>query len=207
MRNWSLLTAILIAGFVSPAVGQEGAAGTAATSQISIAVIDVGFILKNHPTMKNDLDTIEGQMKQADEEMTKRRNEILKLMEQLKERFQEGTAEYIKEEKRIAAMDTDFRLEIVNKRKEFDGKRAQVLSAIYSEITSLVAYASKSMGIQVVLRVNGTREKLDPNKPETVQLKLSQEVVHYASNVDLTEWVLDGLKQRSANRTGAAVPR
>ncbi|MEM7477991.1 MAG: OmpH family outer membrane protein [Planctomycetota bacterium] len=204
MRIWSLFAAAVLGMCVSSVVAQEGAANN---SQIIVAVVDVGYILKNHPTMKADLDRIEGQMKAADEEMTRKRDEILKLMEQLRERYQEGTAEYIKEEKRIAEMDTEFRLEIVRKRKEFDKSRAKVLYQIYSEIKNLVAFASDKMGIQVVMRVNGTREELDPGKPETVQLLMSQEVIHFAKNVDITEWVLDGLKRASASRGGAAVNR
>jgi hypothetical protein len=62
------------------------------------------------------------------------------------------------------------------------------------------------MGIQVVVRVNGTREEdLDTSKPETVQLIMSQEVLHFSQRVDLTDWVLSGLKQRTASAAGGKV--
>lgn len=199
MRIWSLVVAAVVGSFVSQAVAQE-----AGKSQISVAVVDVGHILKNHPTMKGDIERIEGQMKAADTEMTQRRDQILKLMEQLREKYQEGTPEYDREEKRIAEMDTQFRLEIVKKRKEFDKARATVLYKIYSDIKGLVKYASDNMNIQVVLRVNGTRENLDETKPETVQLLMSQEVIHFAKRVDITDWVLNGLKQQTARAAGAA---
>lgn len=198
MRIWSLIVATVISGVVTSAIAQENA-----KSQIHVAVVDVGHILKNHPTMKGDIERIEGQMKAADAEMTQRRDQILKLMEQLREKYQEGTPEYDAEEKRIAEMDTQFRLEIVKKRKEFDKSRATVLYKIYSDIKSLVKYASDNMGIQVVIRVNGTREKLDETKPETVQLLMSQEVIHFSARVDITDWVLNGLKQQTAGAAGA----
>lgn len=200
MRIWSLIVAAVVSTVVTQAVAQEGAAKP---SQMTVAVVDVGHILKNHPTMKGDIERIEGQMKAADTEMTKRRDQILKLMEQLREKYQEGTPEYDAEEKRIAEMDTQFRLEIVKRRKEFDKARATVLYRIYSDIKTLVKFASDNMGIQVVMRVNGTREELDPEKPEVVQMLMSQEVIHYASRVDLTDWVLKGLNQNTARAAGA----
>lgn len=194
MRIWSLVAVIAVGMSTTQAMAQN----QTGASQISIAVVDVGYILKSHPTMEGELKTIEGQMKAADEEMTRRRDAILKQMEQLREKYTEGTPEYDREEKAIAEQDTQFRLEIVKKRKEFDKSRAEVLYRIYADIKGLVKYASEQMGIQVVMRINGTREDLDPGKPDTVQLLMSQEVVHYAPKVDLTEWVLNGLKQRTA---------
>ncbi len=206
VRIWSLVLAFVLGTVAVDLMAQNNAA-TTQTSQIAIAVVDVGHILKNHPTMKADLEKIEANMKQADEEMTRQRDDILKLMEQLREKFTEGTPEYEREEKRIAEMDTQFRLEIVKKRKEFDKARATVLYKIYTDIKGLVAYASEQMGIQVVMRVNGTREDLDPAKPDTVQLLMSQEVIHYTSKVDLTDWVLNGLKQRTASQQGNTTQR
>ncbi len=199
MRIWTLVVATILGAIVSDAVAQENAS----KSPAAIAVVDVGHILKNHPTMKGDIERIETQMKAADEEMTQQRDQILKLMEQLRENFVEGTPEYEAEEKRIAEMDTQFRLEVVKRRKEFDKSRAKVLYQVYSDIKLLVKYYCDNTGTQAILRVNGTREELDPNKPDTVQLLMSQEVLHYAANADITEWVLNGLNQRSAQRSGA----
>lgn len=189
-----------MASFVAEANAQE----TAKPSQLTVAVVDIGYILKNHPTMKADIERIDGQMKAADEEMTAKRDAILKQMEQLKETITEGTAEYARREKEIADQDTAFRLEIVRKRKEFDKARAKILFQIYSDIKNLVKYASDNMGIQVVLRVDGSREEVDPAKPEMVQMFLTQGVIHYAPQTDLTSWVLDGLKARTAQRSAPA---
>jgi len=174
----------------------------AASQQIMIAVVDVGYLLKNHPTMKTEIDSIETQMKAADEAMSQKRDAILKQMEQLREKYTEGTPEYEREEKAIAAQDTEFRLELVKKRKEFDFARANVLVKVYNDITNLVKYASDNMGIQVVMRV--TREQMDPQKPETVQMVMSQDVLHYNQRVDLTDWVLKGLQSRAGNTANAA---
>ena len=199
MRVWSLVATVILGSFTSTVLAQGQAAGTGTSSQITVAVVDVGHILKNHPTMKSQIEAIEADMKQADEDMTRQRDSILKQMEQLRERFTEGTPEYEREEKRIAELDTQFRLDLVKKKKEFDKSRATVLYKVYSDIQGLVKYASENMGIQLVVRVNGTRENLDTNKPENVQLIMSEQVLHYNARVDLTDWILNGLKQRTAS--------
>jgi Skp family chaperone for outer membrane proteins len=203
VRVWSLIATIVLGSLANSAVAQAPAAGQAAASQqIMVAVVDVGYLLKNHPTMKTEIEAIETEMKAADEAMSQKRDSILKQMEQLREKYTEGTPEYEREEKAIAARDTEFRLELVKKRKEFDTSRANVLVKVYNDITSLIKYASDQMGIQVVMRI--TREKMDPQKPETVQMVMSQDVLHFNQRVDLTDWVLKGLQQRSSTSTANA---
>lgn len=202
MRVWSLIATVVLGSLTTSVVlaqAPAAGAGQAATSQMSVAVVDVGYILKEHPTMKSEIEAIETQMKAADEQMAAKRDSILKQMEQLREKYTEGTPEYEREEKAIAEQDTAFRLEIVKMRKEFDKSRANVLYKVYTDIQGLVKFVSDKMGIQVVIRVNGTRENLDPSKPDNVQLIMSQEVLHFNKQVDLTDWVLNGLKQRTAS--------
>ena len=123
MRVWSLLTTLVIGNLLtaSLAVAQNPAAGAAnaaaAPARPTIALVDVGYILKNHPTMKTEIERIETSMKKADEEFAARRDQIIKQMEQLREQFTEGTPEYEKQDKLIAENDTNFRLELVKKRK------------------------------------------------------------------------------------------
>lgn len=205
MRVWSLIATILLGSFAGAAVAQEaqpaGAAPTAARPPV--AVIDVGFLLKNHPTMKAEIEAIESRMATADKAMSDKRDAILKQMEQLREKYTEGTPEYEREEKAIAAQDTEFRLELVKMRKEFDSARANVLVKVYSEITHWVKYLSDNMGVHMVLRI--TREQMDPNKPETVQMVMSQDVLYYNPTIDYTDWILKAL-QNEAAKTAAARP-
>jgi Skp family chaperone for outer membrane proteins len=209
VRVWSLIVALILGCLASTAWAQAPAASQAAgqaVQQITVAVVDVGYILKNHPTMKTEIEAIEGQMKAADDSMAQKRDAILKQMEQLREKYTEGTPEYDREEKSIAEQDTAFRLELVKMRKEFDTSRANVLYKVYGEITNLVKYASDQMGIQVVLRVS--REKMDPKKPETIQMVMSQDVLHYNARVDLTDWVLKNLPgQAAATANAGAAPQ
>lgn len=208
MRVWSLIATIVLGSLASSLVAQEAqpaAAGQAAASAArpTVAVIDMGYLLKNHPTMKAEIDAIEARMGAADKSMSDKRDAILKQMETLREKYTEGTPEYEREEKSIAAQDTEFRLELVKMRKEFDSSRANVLVKVYSEITHWVKYLSDNMGVQLVMRI--TREQMDAAKPETVQMVMSQDVLYYNPSVDYTDWVLKAL-QNEATKTASARP-
>ena len=202
MRVWSLLTTLVIGNLLTASlvVAQQPAAGAAAVpARPTIALVDVGHILKNHPTMKSEIERIESSMKKADEEFAAKRDQIIKQMEQLREQFTEGTPEYEKQEKLIAEADTNFRLELLKKRKEFDEARAGVIFKIYNDLNSLIKYYCENTGATLVMRVN--RETMDPKKPETVQMVLSQEVLYFQPSADITEWVLKGLNQQAGVTT------
>ncbi len=206
MRVLSLVVALILGMLAQAAMAQDATQQTKAGG-MTVAVVDVGYILQNHPTMKKDIEAIEAQMKNADAEMTRKRDAILKQMDQLREKYVEGTPEYEQEEKRIAELDTQFRLEVVRMRKEFDKAQSKVLYGVYSDIKRLVEYVSKQMGIQMVVRVAGTREEVDPEKPDNVQMLMGQNVLYYDGRVDLTDWVLNALKANVAQKAGAAANR
>ncbi len=205
MRVWKLLTTFVLGNILTASlvVAQQPAAavGVAASPTRSpIAVVDVGFVLKNHPTMKSEIERIETDMKKADEEFAGKRDAIIKQMEQLKEQFTEGTTDYERQEKMIAEADTNFRLELVKKRKEFDEARAGVIFKIYSDINTLVKYYCENTGTSVVMRVS--RETMDPKKPETVQMVMAQEVLFFQPSADISDWILQGLNQRAGAAAG-----
>ncbi|GAB5402323.1 MAG: hypothetical protein Aurels2KO_05540 [Aureliella sp.] len=196
MRIWSIIAAVALSVIAAPVSAQE----TAAAPKVAIAVVDIGHILQNHPTMKGQMEQIKTQMEAADKEMATRRDGILKQMEQLREQYTEGTPDYEAAEKRIAEQDTEFRLQLIKEKKRFEEMQAMVVYKVHTDITNLVKAASQSWGTQVVLRVN--RQAMDPKKPETVQLVMSQDVIFFNPSVDLTDWVL-GQLNRTAQAAGA----
>jgi Skp family chaperone for outer membrane proteins len=179
---------------------QSGAPAQSVSPTRNIGVIDIGHILQNHPTLKSKMDAVKARVEAADKEMQSKREAIIKQMEQLKERFNEGTPEYDRAEKQIAEQDTEFRLELVKKRKEFESAQAEVMFEVHSQITQLLKYLNEAMGIQVVLQVS--RQAVDPKKPETLEIAMSQNVLYFDKNIDLTNWVLEALQKQlgSANQ-------
>lgn len=211
MRVLSTIAAIMTSGLccmstsvvVAQAQPQAATANQSVSPTRNVGVIDIGHILQNHPTLKGKMDSLKSRMEAADKEMQAKRESIIKQMEQLKERYNEGTPEYDRAEKQIAEQDTEFRLELVKKRKEFESAQAEVMFEVHSQITQLLKYLNEAMGIQVVLQVS--RQKIDPKKPDTLEIAMSQNVLYFDKNVDLTGWVLEALqKQLSSGNQGQA---
>lgn len=192
-----------------PAGGQPQGNGTAAAQrrQVPIAVIDLGYIIKNHPTMKQEMERIRSEEEAAGAEFEKKRQSILKMMEELRESFTEGTADFQRKEQEIASQDTQFRLDVVRKNKQFQEARAQVFYQVHVQVTNLIQFYCQQMGTFVVMRVS--REKLDPKKPETIEMGMGQEVFYFQNmpDVDITQWVLESLNsQQAAANTARTSP-
>ena len=67
MRVLSLIAAIILGTVVSSAIAQEAQPAAAQAARPIIGVVDMGYILKNHPTMKTEIEAIESKMKAADD--------------------------------------------------------------------------------------------------------------------------------------------
>lgn len=210
MRVRSLVAAIAVSGLLSFSQLQaqqpanQSAAAAAATAPRTIGVIDVGHILQNHPTLKGKMEGIKASMDAAEKEMQAKREHILKQMEQLKEKFNEGTPEYDQAEKTIADQDTQFRLELVKKRKEFESQQAIVLYEVHTQINTLLDYLSNNYGFQVILQVS--RQAVDPKKPETLDMAMSQNVLYFNKATDVTNFVLESLQKQLGGTSATQQP-
>ncbi|MGN6135159.1 MAG: OmpH family outer membrane protein [Aureliella sp.] len=195
----SLVTATAQAqGTAQSAGGAPQQAASAPRRQVPVAVIDLGYILKNHPTMKQKIEGIKSQSETVGAEFEKKRQSILKMMEELRENYTEGTPDYMRKEQEIAEQDTQFRLDVVRKNKEFDEARAQIFFEVHQQVSTLVKFYCDNMGTFVVLKV--AREKPDPKKPETIEIAMGQEVFYHQNSpdVDITDWVLQNLKSQAS---------
>jgi Skp family chaperone for outer membrane proteins len=198
VAGMSLVTATVQAqGTAQPA---GGATPAASQQRPPVAVIDLGYILRNHPTMKQEIERIKAQTETVGAEFEKKRQTILKQMEELRENFTEGTPDYMRKEQEIAEQDTQFRLDVVRKNKEFDDARAQIFFEVHRQVTSLCKFYCDHTGTVVILKV--ARDKPDPKKPETIEIAMGQEVFFH-QNVDITDWALGELKKMSPQASAA----
>ena len=154
--------------------------------------------------MKGEIEKIKAESEQVGQAFEARRKNILSKMEQMRAEKTEGTADYQAMEQSIAAEDTQFRLDVVRKNKEFDEKRAQIFATVHAQVTHYVKMYCDYAGTLVVLKV--AREKPDAKKPQTIETAMMQEVFYHnpAPHVDITDWVL-GQLAASAN-TAAPTP-
>lgn len=197
------------AATAAPQGGQAGAAAQWPAARI--ALIDIGHIFRNHPTMKSEQEAVEALAKTYQEELTKKRQELLKQFEALKQ-FKDDSLEFKQGEEKLAEAEAALQLDTGRKEKELVEKRAEVFYRNYQQVYAMVKWLSESQGIDMVITFN--REEMDPKSPATVQRGLAKSVMYHSGQADLTDWVLNNLKQQApaaaaastAARPAAAAP-
>lgn len=193
VKNLLAIVALMIAGSFSETslLAQQPASGSSGTK---IAVIDVGFIVKNHPTIKQQQTAIRDQVKVAQEELVKRREALVKEAESLKE-FKEGSVQFNQLQERLANQEAQLKLDMVRKEKELDGVEAAMAIGFYKELQALISSVAEHNQIDLVLRSN--REEPDLKQPQTIQMSLEKGVVYSKPSLDMTELVLKMIQQQS----------
>ncbi len=193
VKNLLAITALTFAGSSvgAPLSAQQTAAGATGTR---IAVVDVGFIVKNHPTIRQQQTTIKDQVKSAQDELVKRRESLVKEAEQLKE-FKEGSPQFNQLQERLANQEAQLKLDMVRKEKELDGVEATMAITFYQELQTLIKSVAEHNQIDMVLRSN--REEPDLKQPATIQMALEKGVVYNKPTMDMTDLILNMIKQQN----------
>ncbi len=193
MRIWKTfaIAALLTSVSSLPSIGfSQGAAP--ATQSSKIGVVDVGYIFKNHPTMKSRIETIDAQIKSAEEAINGRREVVLKEIEKLRS-LREDTVDYKQGEEKIAKMEAELKLEFMRKEKEFGEAKATIIYDAYRQVESIVKAIAEYNQIEIVLRYS--KEEMDPKKPASVTGGINRDIVYFKGNIDLTDGVLSLLSQ------------
>lgn len=203
-----LAMAILALGCLSaPAAAQSAAAGN------RMAVIDIGHIFDNHPSYKARIAGIDEEMKRAEEQINARREGLLKEIEVLRN-LVENSADYKAKEEEIAKEESRLKLEFGRREKGFAEQKAQVVYDIYNQLQQVVSAFAEHNGIDLVIRYSRKQKEMDPKRPQSVIEGINREVVFHRATIDMTDSVLDYIKQQSAGQAapqsaqgGAAQPR
>ncbi len=182
------------------------AAQAAAPAQgTKIAVIDVGMIVKKHPTIKAQQQKIHEQVKVAQEELNKRRQAIIAEAEQLKV-LNEGSPDFNKLQEKLAQQEAQLKLDSVRREKDLEELEAKMALEFYTNLQTLIAQLATYHQIDLVLRAN--TEVPDMKQPATIQMALEKGVVFSRPHLDMTNAVLQMLEQQApaagATTNGAA---
>ena len=205
MRKTQLLVAIvggaLIAGLAVYTATAQGPARAVANPQAGthrIAVVDIGYIFKNHAGFKARKAELEAEMKQASERL-KAEQETLRRMAQDLQKMQPGTEPYKQQEEEIARRNGDLQIRFQLQDKEFARKEANIYHTVYKEVEQEVQYLASQGGLDAVLRFNG--DTVDPAQPPQVMRDVNKLVVWFHPDLDLTPHVLQRLNVRYGTQT------
>ena len=185
----------------------QPAAARPATPASHVAVIDVGYIFKNHARFKGAMDKMKDEVMAAENALKSERDRINGLMEQLKG-FNVGTPEYKKLEAEIAKAQGDFNVTAQLQKKDFMDREAKVYLQVYTDIERAVAQFAREHGIAVVLRFDG--DPVDGADRNQILRGITKPIVYYEAGNDITPDILRMLNGAAvADQTGrpGAVPQ
>ena len=205
-----MLPAVLVVAFLSHGIlvsetAAQNQAGANAP-KFGVAVVDVGYIFKNHQRFKSTMDDMKNQM-QGREESLKAKRESIAQKEQERNGYNLGTPDYKRADEELTRMQANFNVEMTQLRKDFLEREAKVYYQTYLEVNETVRYYAQRQNIGLVLRFNG--ESPDPNRREEVLRDINKPVV-FQNSIDITPDVLALLNRggtRATNPSGTQIPR
>jgi Skp family chaperone for outer membrane proteins len=151
------------------------------------AVIDVGYIFKNHSRFKAAMDKMKDEVLAAENGLKAERDRINGLMEQLKG-FNVGTPEYKRLEAEIAKAQGDFNVNAQLQKKDFMEREAKVYMQVYDEVEKAVTQFAREHRIAVVLRFDG--DPVDSSDRNQILRGITKPIVYYEPGIDITPDVL-----------------
>ena len=210
----SIVSAATVALMQIPAFAQAPMAATQAQSQPAhsastgahVAVIDVGYVFKNHLRFKGAMDKMKDEVMAAENALKGDRDRINGLMEHLKG-FNAGTPEYKKLEAEIAKGQGDFNVNAQLQKKDFMDREAKVYLQVYTEIEKAVGQFAREHAIAVVFRFDG--DPVDSVDRNQILRGITKPIVHFEAGNDITPDILKMLNGAAvADQTGrpGAVP-
>jgi len=172
-----------------------------------VAVIDVAYIFKNHPSIKAEVAKVEAELKSFDAELSKKRDELQQAAAELKT-FKPGSPEYATAEESVASMESRLRLDMARKRKELSDAEAKIYYDNYQRIAAGVKFLANHYKINLVLRYNS--EEMSLEQGESVIRGVMKNIVYHDESLDMTKGVMQYLDQTmrvAGAPASAAAPR
>jgi Skp family chaperone for outer membrane proteins len=188
----ALVAALVTSGVQAQAPGQPAVRpltpqAASASPATHVAVIDVGYIFKNHARFKAAMDKMKDEVMAAENSLKAERDRVNQMMEQLKG-FNVGTPEYRKLEGEVAKAQGDFNVNAQLQKKDFMDREAQVYLQVYSEIERAVGQFARENKIAVVHRFDG--EPIDSSDRNRILGGITKPIVYYDPQIDITPDIL-----------------
>ena len=133
--------------------------------------------------------------------------EEMKLIQTKMQTLQDGSDDYIANEKKILTLQTNLESFRKVQQREFLRKEAEIYKTVYMEVQENVQRYAKHYGYTLIIRFN--RQSVDAaENPQEIITSMNRQVVYYREDDDLTDPILDYLNKQygGAPSGGAAAP-
>ncbi|TWU47782.1 periplasmic chaperone [Rubripirellula reticaptiva] len=198
MRFFGKAAIAMALGFLAAMAPQMASAQDAGHR---VAVVDVAYIFKNHPGIKDQVAAVENELKAFGGEMQKRQDELKAAAEQIKA-FKPGSPEYSQQEERVASLESKLRLDMARKKKELADAEARIYFENYTRIADGVKFLANHYKINLVLRYNS--ENMDLEEGQSVIRGVMKNIVYHDDDLDMTKGVMQYLDKFSVAGKPAA---
>ena len=188
----------------APPVAPAPVAPTTAAPATHVAVIDVGYVFKNHARFKAAMDRMKEEVMAAENTLKADRDRINGMMEQIKG-FNPGTPEFKKLESEIAKAQGDFNVDAQLQKKEFMDREAKVYLSVYTEVEKAVEQFAREHRIAIVHRFDG--DPVDNSDRNQILRGITKPIVYIEPGIDITPDVLKMLNAPVVATQPTAPPR
>ncbi len=209
----SLATIALMGCFAVPAAFAQAPAANAAAQPTgpkvgptSIALVDVGYILKNHPNMNANMEGLKAEMAQAQDDIETRRKTLLEEQDKIGKTFEADSPQFKQQQENLISRESKLRVDFMGKEKEFAEKQASVIFRSYQSINAAINRVASHYQYDVVLRYSREQNEMDPKKPQTVNFGIQRDILYHNQQIDITEIVLTVLNSTEPKAVAPATP-
>ena len=200
-RKLSAVGGLLIVSVLS--FTSASAQGPAPTAGTRIAIVDVARILKDHPGIKAQMTQIENELKNFDSSF-KAKNEELKNEVAVLKDLVAGTPDYIKQEEKIAQIESRGKLDFGRRRKELIDAEARIFHDNYQLISKMVGDIAVASKVGIVFRYNS--EEMDLNDKDSLIRGVMKNIVYHDAGLDMTPVVMQMLDKHFGQTASVGGP-
>ncbi len=197
----SVTCAATALGQGAPAAARPAAAPAASASPggTNVAVIDIALIFKHHDRfnaamgdIKKDIEQFEAYVRDEQKKLKAKADEL--------QAYAPSSPEFRTKEGELARLDSELKVQIGLKRKDFLEQEARVYYRVYKEVEQSVGVFAQRYRIGLVLRYNSDDMKEDDRA--SVLQGVNRAVVWHG-NLDITPQIITDLNRRPFNPADA----
>ena len=179
------------------------AQGTTWAQGMNVALLDVGYIFKNHPGFQQQMESMKAQVAQIEQSLKQQQTQIQTSAQQMSA-YKPGSPKYKQIEEQTAKQLADLKVKTQLQRKEIMENEAKIYLATYKRVHAAIQAYAKKNRIDLVLRYDREAASGDSADPRGT-LKIINRPIVYHDALDISDAILVQFGGGLAN--GRANPR
>ena len=161
----------------------------------SIGLVDVNYIFKKHVRFRAQLTDLQKDAEKIQKDF-EQQLQALQADAQTLTSLKPGTPDYTRLEEQMVTKKAGIQGQIALKRKDFVQREAHLYFLAYHEIQDEVYAYCQQRGIALVLNFDG--DGIHEDNPDAIARGISNKVVFYTKNLDITPYILPRFTQQPA---------